>query len=229
MKDSFRPIADVHKQIRRIVSGLVEGSVVLMEDETDLLLFPPLRAMWARRDESACVMLSGRNAKRVVFGCMNLVTGRRLFLVREKQYATDFQAFLREVWRHYGRMCVVMLLDGDRSHTAKASQALAKRLKIQLLWLPTRSPELNPMDTLWGQAKDAVCVNTQYVTIAEQTGCVHCARERLVESAGVANLWRVVGTFLVEMGTVKKLLRTYLVPIWRNLFGLHSCVFGKMV
>jgi len=40
--------------------------------------------------------------------------------------------------------------------------------------------------------------------------CVHCARERLVESAGVANLWRVVGTFLVETGTVKKLLRTYL-------------------
>jgi len=42
-------------------------------------------------------------------------------------------------------------------------------LKIRLLWLPTRSPELNPMETLWGQAKDAVCVNTQYVTIAEQT------------------------------------------------------------
>ena len=143
--------------------------MVLVEDETDLLLFPPLRAMWARRGESACVMLSGRNAKRVVFGCMNLVTGHRLFLVREKQYAEDFQAFLQEVRRHYGRRRVVMLLDGDRSHTAKASQALARRLKIRLLWLPTRSPELNPMDTLWGQAKDAVCVNTQYVTIAEQT------------------------------------------------------------
>ena len=61
-----------------------------------------------------------------------------------------------------------MLLDADSSHTAKASQLLAKQLKIRLLWLPTRSPELNPMETLWGQAKDAICVNTQYATIAKQ-------------------------------------------------------------
>lgn len=142
--------------------------MVLVEDETDLLLFPPLRAMWSKRGEPARVMLSGRNARRVVFGCMNLATGHRLFLVREKQYAVDFQAFLREVRRRYGARRVVMLLDGDSSHTAKASQALAKQLKIRLLWLPARSPELNPMDTLWGQAKDAVCVNTQYVTIDQQ-------------------------------------------------------------
>ena len=141
---------------------------MLVQDETDLLLFPPLRAMWSRRGEPARVMLSGRNARRVVFGCMNLTTGHRLFLVREKQYAQDFQAFLRKVRRHYGARHVVMLLDADSSHTAKASCALAGRLKIRLLWLPKRSPELNPMDTLWGQAKDVVCVNTQYVTIDEQ-------------------------------------------------------------
>lgn len=124
--------------------------------------------MWSKRGEPARVMLSGRNARRVVFGCMNLVTGHRLFLVREKQYAADFQALLREVRRRYDGRRVLMLLDADSSHTAKASRALARQLKIRLLWLPTRSPELNPMDTLWGQAKDAVCANTQYVTIDEQ-------------------------------------------------------------
>lgn len=99
---------------------------------------------------------------------MNLATGHRVFLVREKQYAVDFQAFFWEVRRHYGGRRAVMLLDGDSSHTAKASCTLAKRLKIRLLWLPTRSPELNPMETLWGQAKDAVCANTQYTTIDKQ-------------------------------------------------------------
>lgn len=99
---------------------------------------------------------------------MNLATGHRVFLVREKQYAVDFQAFLWEVRRHYGGRRAVMLLDGDSSHTAKASCTLAKRLKIRLLWLPTRSPELNPMETLWGQAKDAVCANAQYTTIDKQ-------------------------------------------------------------
>jgi hypothetical protein len=38
--------------------------VVLAEDETDLLLFPPLRASWSPRGEPAQVMLTGRNANR---------------------------------------------------------------------------------------------------------------------------------------------------------------------
>jgi hypothetical protein len=140
----------------------------LAEDETDLLLFPPLRALWSQRGQPARVMLSGRNARRAVFRCMNLVTGHRLFLVRERQRAEDFQAFLREVHRHYRGWHVTLLLDGDRSHTADASQVLAHRLQIRLLWLPKRAPELNPMDTLWGQGKDAVCANTQYADIDEQ-------------------------------------------------------------
>jgi hypothetical protein len=147
---------------------LPKRSAVLVEDETDLLLFPPLRAMWSPRGESAPVMLSGWNAKRVVFGCMNLVTGHRLFLVRQRQRAQDFQAFLQKVRRHYNGKRVVMLVDAHSSHIAGQSRALARRLRVRLLWLPKRSPELNPMDTLWGQAKDAVCANTQYAGIDEQ-------------------------------------------------------------
>lgn len=142
--------------------------MLLVEDETDLLLFPPLRATWSQRGQPAQVLLSGWNAKRVIFGTMNLVTGHRLFQVRLHQRAEDFQAFLRCVHGHYRGWHVTLLLDGDRSHTAAASRNLAARLGIQLLWLPKRAPELNPMDTLWGQGKDAVSANKQYATIDEQ-------------------------------------------------------------
>lgn len=142
--------------------------MALVEDETDLLLFPPLRAMWSPRGEPARVMLSGANARRVVFGCMNLATGHRLFLARPRQRAEDFQAFLRLVRRHYRGWQVTIVLDRDRSHDAHASQALAARLGIRLLWLPKRAPELNPMDTLWGQGKDAICANKQFTSIDEQ-------------------------------------------------------------
>jgi hypothetical protein len=147
---------------------LPKRSVVLVEDETDLLLFPPLRAMWSPRGVPAQVMLSGANARRVVFGCMNLATGHRLLLARRRQRAEDFQAFLRLVRRHYRGWRVTMVLDGDRSHDAQASQVLAARLRIRLLWLPKRAPELNPMDTLWGQGKDAICANKQFTSIDEQ-------------------------------------------------------------
>ena len=122
------------------------------------------------RGRPAEVRLSGRNARRVVFGALNLRTGRRVLLGREHQRAGDFQAFLRVVRGHYRGWHVVLLLDEDPSHTAKGSVQWADEFGIELLWLPKRSPQLNPMDTLWGHAKEAMCGNRQDATI-----------ERLVE------------------------------------------------
>ena len=139
--------------------------MLLVEDETDLLLFPLLRANWSRRGEPARVHISGWNARRVVFGAMNLRTGKRLFLARQHQRQHDFQTFLELIHQHYRGWHVALLLDSDPSHTAALSQQLASKLQVELLWLPKRAPELNPMDELWGQAKDVVSANLQYPTI----------------------------------------------------------------
>jgi DDE superfamily endonuclease len=142
--------------------------VLLAEDETDLLLFPPLRAGWALRGQPREVLLSGKNARRVVFGAMNLRTAHRLFLVREHQRAADFQAFLRLLHHHYRGWHVALLLDEDSSHTAGGSEQLARELDIETIWLPKRSPKLNPMDHLWGDGKDQISANKQYATIDDQ-------------------------------------------------------------
>ena len=63
---------------------------------------------------------------------------------------------------------MAMLLDEDSSHTAGGSVGLAGRLGIELLWLPKRCPKLNPLETLWGQAKDVISADKQYTTIDEQ-------------------------------------------------------------
>ena len=133
-----------------------------------MLLFPPLRSAWSLRGRPKEVLLSGKNARRVVFGAMNLRTGRRLFLPREHQRAADFQAFLRVVHYYYRGWHVALLLDEDSSHTAKGSVEWAGWYNIDLLWLPKRSPKLNPMETLWGQGKDIISADKQYVTIDEQ-------------------------------------------------------------
>lgn len=133
----------------------------LFEDETDLLLLPPLRAAWGRRGEARAVRLSGANARRVVFGALNLDTGRRLFLARQRQRAEDFCAFLRLARWAYRSWNLLVLLDEDSSHTAAASQDLAWELDIELVWLPKRCPELNGLERLWGHGKDRVCANRQ--------------------------------------------------------------------
>jgi len=133
------------------------------------LLFPPLRAAWCRRGQSRDVRISGRNARRVVFGAINLERGGRLFLARQHQRSADFCAFQRQVADTYPGRPVAMLVDEDPSHTAQASQALAQQLGIRLLWLPKRSPKLNPMDHLWGHGKDHICANRPYDDVDAET------------------------------------------------------------
>jgi transposase len=156
------------RRIRRYVKGLGPRDVVLFEDETDLLLFPPLRACWARRGDDAEVPLCGSNAKRVIFGVLNTQSGTRLFLERKKQLQGDFQEFLGVIPERYRGWQVSLLLDGDSSHIAKMSRRLARLLGIQLIWLPVRCPELNALDHLWRHGKEHVCANRQYGSIEEQ-------------------------------------------------------------
>ena len=52
---------------------------------------PAVCAAWSKRGEDAKVWLSGRNARRVIFGAMNLRTGTRLFVPREKGAVATFR------------------------------------------------------------------------------------------------------------------------------------------
>jgi hypothetical protein len=130
-----------------------------------VLLFPPLRAGWAPIGQQVRVSITGRNARRVVFGTINLRTGHRALLCHEHGRAPDFCAFLAELRHRHRDRPLALLLDADSCHTAKMSQRLASRLNIRLLWLPYRSPELNPMDHLWRFAKQQVSANFQYRSI----------------------------------------------------------------
>jgi DDE superfamily endonuclease len=162
------PSARKKVQIRREISQLPPRCVKLFEDETDLLLFPPLRAAWGVRGRPLKVPISGFNARRVVFGTINIDTGHRLFLARRRQRGEDFRAFLSMIHNRYRSWQVALLLDEDPSHTANGSKVLAAEMGISLIWLPKRCPELNGMDHLWGHGKDHILANRQYLEPTEK-------------------------------------------------------------
>lgn len=124
-------------------------------------LFPPLRKSWAKRGEQAVVEISGRNAKRVVFGALQLKTGQRIFLTRRRQTATDFGQFLLLLRKVQPLGPMAVLLDEHSSHTAADTLRLAEQLDIHLIFLPPRSPHLNPVDHLWRAGKQAITANRQ--------------------------------------------------------------------
>lgn len=143
------------------------AAVLLFEDETILRLFPTLRRGWALRGVQARIAISGRNAKRVLFGTINPRTGHRVLMRAPNMRQEHFQAFLRLLRRSYPGKQLWLLLDEASCHTAPKSQALAAQLNIVLVWLPKQCSELNAMDQLWRGLKDNISANYQYADIDE--------------------------------------------------------------
>jgi hypothetical protein len=156
------------RAIRKKVRNLPKDYAKLFEDETDLLLFPPLRAGWFLRGKPAKVPISGENAKRTVFGTIDVETGQRCLVARPGACAPDFQVILQIVRQQYGDKRVAMILDGASRHSAHESERLAADLDIELIYLPARSTNINPMDRLWKWGKDKICANKQYLSIDYQ-------------------------------------------------------------
>jgi hypothetical protein len=140
--------------------------VLLFTDWTLLRLFPPLRAMWAAIGTQAKVHITGQNAKRVLFGTLNLRTARRTVHIGRGVGTRAVRAFLVALRRAYRRAGTIWLLaDRASGHTARATLALAQELRIEFVWLPKQWSELNGMDQLWKGLKHEVAANRQATSI----------------------------------------------------------------
>jgi hypothetical protein len=155
--------------VRRIRRALAYEPV-LVEDETILRLFPPLRQAWGVRGSQVCVPITGRNDRRVLYGAINIRTGHRITQSGRSMRLFEFHAFLRKLRRHYrtGRR-IWLVLDQHGTHDSPRTHQLAEALDIVLVMLPKQCPELSPMDHLWREAKRLISANRQYNTIDEQT------------------------------------------------------------
>ena len=153
--------------LKRLRQAVPPARVYVL-DETVLRFLPPLRAAWAPLGQQAAVGISGRNAQATLYCAINLRSGRCVTLGRAHHRQGDFQAFLRRLRHGRGmRGPLYLLVDHDSSHTAVASQRLARALGIDLLWLPKQCPHLNPVENLWRALKADVAANRQFTTIQE--------------------------------------------------------------
>lgn len=132
---------------------------MLFTDATILTETPPLRSCWSSVGEQAAVPITGNRDKRVLFGALNPATGAVWLDAADRWNQGAFQDHLRNVRACWRGWHIVLFLDRGSPHTAKASRALAAELGIELRFLPTACPELNPVEGLWRHVKGRVLAN----------------------------------------------------------------------
>ena len=159
--------------------------MVLFSDATILTETPPLRAGWSLVGEQAEVPVTGNRGKTVLYGALNPATGR-LWLDEaptwNRHTFRDHLRNVRAVWRGWN---IVLFLDRGSPHTAGASRELAADLGVELRFLPTACPELNPVEGVWRRAKGRVLANEPTPDLGDSLGRV-CGE--LFEMSGTERL-----------------------------------------
>ena len=157
---------------------LAAGGEVWVADATTLREFPPLRCAYARKGQQATVVISGRNARRVLYGAINVETGEVVRVVRERCRGQDAAALLTALgarrpptpWPITAPPEApprLVLWDNAPPHHTHLARAAAAAAGCTLAWFPFRSPELNPCEDLWRPLKTTVAANRCYPTLDE--------------------------------------------------------------
>lgn len=97
-----------------------------------------------------------------VLGAINAVS-LELITVLNTTYinADSICELLKKIKKQYGEKTITVILDNARYQKCKLVMELAAKLKIELLYLPTYSPNLNIIERLWKFVKND-CLYSKY-------------------------------------------------------------------
>lgn len=138
-------------------------------DEMAVALLPTISGCWMQIGHQTKVNTPGKNAKQYAFGAVNAITGELQWLMWENKNNVGFRRLLNLLLDHHQNSSekIVLVLDNYRIHKAQAVKAMLRKYRqlIRLYFLPTYSPQLNPIERVWRYFRQKVTDNTFFKTM----------------------------------------------------------------
>lgn len=161
-------IKDPHYDEKRhaIRQALAQEQVehpVLYQDEVDIDLNPKIGADWMPKGQQKRITTPGQNQKHYLAGALHSGTGKIHYVSGSSKSSDLFINLLGALRRTYRRAkTITLVLDNYIIHKSrKVERWLEKNTKFRLLFLPTYSPWLNPIERLWLSLHETITRNHQ--------------------------------------------------------------------
>ena len=138
------------------------------EDEVHFQRHSSLTRMWAPKGQQPRVLSPSVRHKLSFFGALNLKTGRLLTKEAPTFSAETFGDFVRYLIQStQGKL--YLILDNARWHKACDLRDLfyVNQDRIERIFLPPYSPELNPMERVWRITRRKVTHNRYFQSVEE--------------------------------------------------------------
>jgi len=142
--------------------------VWLAGDEASLYLQASLMRVFAPVGETPVVKAHPGRENTHFYGALNLTTGAEVVLCSDLMKAEVSALFLQQILRAYPHTPLVLLWDRAPWHHGEAIRSvLAANPRVEILWLPPASPELNPQEQVWKAVREAVSHNHTYTKLSD--------------------------------------------------------------
>lgn len=133
---------------------------ILYGDETTVYRQPTVGQTWHEakaggKHQPRAVRSFAKNATWRISGTLDAQTGRVISAAGNKMGVKGLVAFLQQLRTAYGQSRRLLLVwDNWPVHYHPTVLAAAAEERIELLWLPTYAPWLNPIEKLWRKLKE---------------------------------------------------------------------------
>ena len=114
--------------------------------------------MWALRGQQIEISTPGQEQRAYGIGAVNYHTGETVMLTREHKRKADIAMLLRALVERHETGTIYLTWDNATTHYDDEIDEVLKEAKgrLVLLYLPTYSPWLNPIEMLWRSMRYAV-------------------------------------------------------------------------
>lgn len=124
---------------------------MMAEDEVHFHQGTTVTRTWSVKGKQPTIRTPAGRNKISYFGAVDLITGKLITMQEEEQFTQyTFQTFLDCLLEHT-QSKIILLLDNAKWHHAKRIKAYVEAHgdRLELLFLPPYSPDLNPIERVW--------------------------------------------------------------------------------
>ena len=171
----------------------------MFEDEASLSNTATVSYGWSEKGRQPQItQIQRKRERKTIFGCVNPKSGEVVAQASDRGNTKTFFSFMLKVVKANPGKKVFMVLDNVRYHHAKRLKTILKRYahRIELVFLPPYSPDLNCMERVWWFMRKKIThnrfVNTMNERIANFETFIADFREPNQQGQSLCNLCEII-------------------------------------